>query len=274
MNCLCLDEVMTILLVISNWNWLWLIKQKGDYYKESVFYLFIYLFIYLWLCWVFVSVRGLSLVVASGGHSSSRCAGLSLPRPLLLRSTDSRRAGSVAVAHRPSCSVACGIFPDQGSNPCPLHWQSDSQPLHHQGSPESVFLLNIGTGYGWLKHNWNGNLPQSGSLSTFIFAYLCESSLVSFSSPLLPPPPPSSLSLFLTFPPCFPPLLFLFPSTCDRKQNRQQSLRLKFSHLVRNCFLFFWQSNTIFFLTQLGSGGYLKSDNRGQNQKKIKQIKS
>ena len=38
--------------------------------------LFIYLFIYLWLCWVFISVRGLSPVAASGGHSSSRCAGL------------------------------------------------------------------------------------------------------------------------------------------------------------------------------------------------------
>ena len=25
-----------------------------------------------------------------------------------------------------SCSAACGIFPDQGSNPCPLHWQADS----------------------------------------------------------------------------------------------------------------------------------------------------
>ena len=41
------------------------------------------LFIYFWLCWVFISVRGLSLVVASGGHSSSRCAGLSLSRPLV-----------------------------------------------------------------------------------------------------------------------------------------------------------------------------------------------
>ena len=38
-------------------------------------YLFIYFYIYFWLCWVFVSVRGLSLVVASGDHSSSRCAG-------------------------------------------------------------------------------------------------------------------------------------------------------------------------------------------------------
>ena len=108
---------------------------------QCVFYvcLFVCLFIYLWLCWVFVSVQGLSLVVASRGHSSSRCAGLSLLRPLLLRSTGSRRAGSVIVAHGPSCSVACGIFPDQGSNPCPLHWQADSQPLHHQGSPSVCF---------------------------------------------------------------------------------------------------------------------------------------
>ena len=107
---------------------------------------FLILFIYLWLCWVFVSMRGLSPVAASGGHSSSRCAGLSLSRPLLLRSTGSRRAGSVIVAHRPSCSAACGIFPDQGSNPCPLHWQADSQPLCHQGSPAGGFLTTAPPG--------------------------------------------------------------------------------------------------------------------------------
>ena len=86
-------------------------------------------------------MRGLSLVAASGGHSSSQCAGLSLSRPLLLQSTGSRCAGSVVVAHGPSCSAACGIFPDQGLNPCPLHWQADSQPLRHQGSPKEYFLL-------------------------------------------------------------------------------------------------------------------------------------
>ena len=102
--------------------------------------LFIYYYYYFWLCWVFVSVRGLSLVAASGGHSSSRCAGLSLSQPLLLQSTGSRRAGSVIVAHGPSCSAACGIFPDQGSNPCPLHWQADSQPLRHQGSPHFKYF--------------------------------------------------------------------------------------------------------------------------------------
>ena len=35
-------------------------------------------------------VRGLSLVAASGGHFSSRCAGLSLSRPLLLWASHSR----------------------------------------------------------------------------------------------------------------------------------------------------------------------------------------
>ena len=46
---------------------------------------YIYLFyFYFWLCWVFVSVRGLSLVAVSGGHSSLRCAGLSLSRPLFV----------------------------------------------------------------------------------------------------------------------------------------------------------------------------------------------
>ena len=111
------------------------------FFFYSYFLLFIYLFIYLWLCWVFVSVRGLSLVAASGGHSSSRCAGLSLSQPLLLQSTGSRRAGSAVVAHGLSCSAACGIFPDQGSNPRPLHRQADSQPLRHQGSPRRKFWL-------------------------------------------------------------------------------------------------------------------------------------
>ena len=60
---------------------------------------------------------------------------IAVHRPLLLQSTGSRRASSAIVAHGPSRSAACGIFPDQGSNPCALHWQADSQPLRHQGSP-------------------------------------------------------------------------------------------------------------------------------------------
>ena len=117
------------------------LKLPGVLWLEQGFFCFVFFkFIYFWLCWVLVSVRGLSPVAASGGHSSSRCAGLSLSWPLLLRSTGSRRASSVVVAHGPSCSAACGIFPDQGSNPCPLHRQADSQPLRHQGSPRAGFF--------------------------------------------------------------------------------------------------------------------------------------
>ena len=34
-----------------------------------------------------------------------------------------------------SCLAVCGIFPDQGLNPCPLHWQEDSLPLSHPRRP-------------------------------------------------------------------------------------------------------------------------------------------
>ena len=89
-------------------------------------------------------MRGLSLVAVSGGHSSLRCASLSLSSwPLLFRSTGSRRAGSVTVVHGPSCSAARGILPDQGSNPCPLRWQADSQPMRHRGSPKFVLILVV-----------------------------------------------------------------------------------------------------------------------------------
>ena len=37
-----------------------------------------------------------------------------------------QRTESVAVAHGLSCPVAYGVFLDQGSNPCFLHWKVDS----------------------------------------------------------------------------------------------------------------------------------------------------
>ena len=127
-------------------------KKPTTFFFFLIFFflnlLFIY-YVYFWLCRVFVSVWGLSPVAASGGHSSSRCAGLSLSRPLLLRSTGSRRSGSAVVAHGPSRSAACGILPDQGSNPCPPHWQADSQPLRHQGSPPLLFWPNLNYIYKW-----------------------------------------------------------------------------------------------------------------------------
>ena len=62
-----------------------------------------------------------SLFVASGVYSLGlecsllNCCGFSL------RSTD-----SVIVVQRLSCLMACGVFSDQGLNPCPLHWQGQA----------------------------------------------------------------------------------------------------------------------------------------------------
>ena len=57
----------------------------------------------------------------SCGVQASHCSGFSYcgARALGTRA-------SVVVARGLSCSVACGIFPGQGSNLCPLHWQGDS----------------------------------------------------------------------------------------------------------------------------------------------------
>ena len=61
--------------------------------------------------------------------------------------------GSIVVAHRLSCSIECGIFLDQGSNLCLLHWQADSLPLSHKGSPYFIqFYIKIL--YKWLVLLW------------------------------------------------------------------------------------------------------------------------
>ena len=47
------------------------------------------------------------------------------------------------MVHGLSCSVAWGIFPDQGLNPCLLYWQADYIPLTHQGSPYLTSFLKL-----------------------------------------------------------------------------------------------------------------------------------
>ena len=102
------------------------------------YYLF-YLFIFgcvgsSFLCEGFLQLRQAGATLHRGARASHH-RGLSCCR------SGSRRAGSAVVAHGPSCSAARGILPDQGSNLCALHRQADSQPLRHQGSPVSSFLI-------------------------------------------------------------------------------------------------------------------------------------
>ena len=85
-----------------------------------------YLPTYFWLYSVFIAARGLSLLAVSRGFSlvvmlRLLTAAASLVAEHGLQGTQA----SVVVAHGLSCSAACGIFPGQGSNSCPLHWQVD-----------------------------------------------------------------------------------------------------------------------------------------------------
>ena len=78
---------------------------------------------------LFVAVRGLLIAVAFlvVEHELQACGLQQLwYMGSVVVAHGLQSVGSLVVAHGLSCSVACGIFPDQGSNPCPLHWQADS----------------------------------------------------------------------------------------------------------------------------------------------------
>ena len=93
----------------------------------------------------------LSLAVASGGLLFVIVHKLLIWLCLLLQNAGLRLQTSVVMAyglsscnsqaleHRFSscgaCYEACGIFLEQELNLCLLHWQADSYPLNHHGSP-------------------------------------------------------------------------------------------------------------------------------------------
>ena len=49
-------------------------------------------------------------------------------------------SGPVIVVHGLSCSSACGIFQDQGLNPCLQHWWVDSSTTEPPGKPMEYYL--------------------------------------------------------------------------------------------------------------------------------------
>ena len=102
------------------------------------FYLFIYLSIYgcvgsSFLCKGFLESWQAGATPHRGARASHyrglSCCGAQAPdaqaqQPWLTGLVAPRHAGSSRTRAR---------------TPCPLHWQADSQPVHHQGSPQDVF---------------------------------------------------------------------------------------------------------------------------------------
>ena len=118
--------------------------QTSYYQYCQLITLLIYISCGFWLCWVLL-LSGFSLVLVNLATLWWQREAFSSQWLLSLQSTGSGRAGFRSCSPwdlehrigscgaRAFCSVTCGIFPDQGSNPCLLHWQADSSPLSHQG---------------------------------------------------------------------------------------------------------------------------------------------
>ena len=157
--CMCVCAHISILffkmiMVVKPSRILWDFPGTDSSLPVSFFYDFIFIYLFLavlGLLWC----AGSSLVVVSRLRTLVVVRGRLTAVAFLAGRTGSRacrlqqlqQVGSVVVAHRLwstylvavahglSCSVACGIFLDQGLNTCLLHWQVDSLPMSHQGSP-------------------------------------------------------------------------------------------------------------------------------------------
>ena len=93
-----------------------------------------------WLLWVFAATLGLSLVAASRVFSLVAAPGLPIAAASVSGHGLQPVQASVVVVSRLSSPKACGIFLDldQGSSPCPLHWQEDPYHWATRGVPQNV----------------------------------------------------------------------------------------------------------------------------------------
>ena len=130
-------------------------KQK-IYIQNGIFYL-----IYFWLCWVFVAAQALFQLQQTRATLQLWYVDFWLQRFLSLWGMGSRalglqqlqwvssvvevpssRARAQQLWPRTQLPPTCGIFSDQILNPCLLHWQVDSLPVSHQGSPTKWDILD------------------------------------------------------------------------------------------------------------------------------------
>ena len=107
-------------------------------FSEILFFRCFFFFFLIWLLWVFIAAGGFLQLQWAGllslcGAWASLCSGFSLQsmgskgsRFQYLQLEGSRAQAEELVVHELSYPEACGIFPDEGSNPRPLHWQADS----------------------------------------------------------------------------------------------------------------------------------------------------
>ena len=122
--------------------------------------------------------RAFSSCGERGPLFTSRCACLSLSRPLLLRSTGSRRAGSVVVAHGPSCSSGMWDLPRPGLEPVSPALTGRFSTTAPPGKPTEVLSLRAPTWEKCAQEAHLGELiPESGAMGEGVGGGACRSTL-------------------------------------------------------------------------------------------------
>ena len=113
-----------------------------------------YFFIYLFLFLAVLGLRFCARALSSCGKRGSLF--IAVHGPLTV-------AASPVAEHRlqmhrlSSCDSRAQLLrgmwdlPRPGLEPVPLHWQADSQPLRHQGSPYSLFFNHKGLKVTYMK---------------------------------------------------------------------------------------------------------------------------
>lgn len=89
-------------------------------------------------------------------------------------------------------SATCGFFPDRGLNPCLLHWQVDSLPRNHQGSPLLTLTQDCHIINEQLQSSLNSS-PQTFRKYLLLWNLGCHTTLALFPHDHFPP------QLFSTF---------------------------------------------------------------------------
>ena len=129
--------------------------MDGKYAYGKIFFIYTYIFIFFYLlifgCTASLLLLGFFLVAAGRAYSLAAVCRLLIAVASLI--TEQGLYGTWAsavvayglshcrsrtlehrfnnVVHGLGCSVACVIFPNQGSNHCLLYWQVDSSPPSH-----------------------------------------------------------------------------------------------------------------------------------------------
>ena len=166
-SCLLPSQFHRLILFLENVNTILTLNMRiGTPPDHEVLLFFFFFRLLFFICRIFISLVGSLLLCwlfsscSKWGYSSLWCMGLSLHWLFLLQSMGSRvlglqqlwhvssvvvpglqGTGSVVVAHELSCSRACEIFPEKGSNPCLLSLAGGFFTTESLGRPCFVCLF-------------------------------------------------------------------------------------------------------------------------------------